>query len=115
MLSIVDKTGCTVVEWTLGKKANLPDNVDAIDVDAICAEGAELEFLTTIISGLTYPKNYSTVWWFGTQAKTIAGILDTYEGLASESSAFAGKKARIAGVRERVGSVLGAVTSSFSE
>ncbi len=115
MLSIIDKNGCTVLEWTLGKKGSLPDDTDPIDVDAICAEGAELEFLTTIISGLVYPNNYGVVWWFGTQAKTIAGIIDTYQNLATESSSFADKKARIAGVRKKVGSVFGAVTSSFSE
>ncbi len=115
MLTVIDKSGCTVIEWSLGKGASLPDGVDAIDVDAICAEGPELEFITTIIFGLTYPKNYSTVWWFGTQAKTVAGIIDTYPGLAQESKAFADKKARIAGVRQKMGSALSAVTSSFTE
>jgi hypothetical protein len=106
MLMMFDNSGNRVSEWRLGKKLSLPKAIDAVDITAICAEGLELEFLTTIINGLVFSKKFSTVWWYGADAKTVASILESYKNLDDESSDFLLKKQKIASAKEKLGNAV---------
>lgn len=106
MILMFDNSGNRVVEWRLGKRFNFPKGVDAVDITAICAEGAELEFLTSMIEGLVYPKNYGAVWWYAGVAKSVASILDASENLQKDSDSFLQRKKKIDSAKRTVSSAI---------
>lgn len=101
-----DNSGNRVAEWKVGRKLSLPKTVDAVDVTAICVDGFELEFITSIVENLVFPKNYSTVWWYGADAKTVASILESYQALEKESEDFLQRKKKIDSAKKKVGVAL---------
>jgi hypothetical protein len=101
-----DSSGGRACEWRLGKKLSFTKDVDAVDITAVCADGDELEFLTSIIEGLTYPKNYGVVWWYAGTAKTVASILESYKDLQASSEEFLDRKKKIRGAKKKVVSAI---------
>jgi hypothetical protein len=111
MMYMFDTSGNRVLEWKLGKKFALPKNIDAVDINAICASELELEFLTSVVAGLIYPKNAGTVWWYAATAKTVSSIMDGYTALEQDSKAFLGKRQKLDDVKKRVSSVVTKIKS----
>lgn len=103
MLLMIDNSGSRVAEWRVGKKFILPKTIDAVDVTAVCVDGLELEFISSIIENLVYPKNYSAVWWYGADAKTVASILEAYQTLEKDSDDFLQRKRKIESAKKKVG------------
>jgi hypothetical protein len=106
MLLMFDLSGNRVAEWSLGKKLVFPKTIDAVDITAICTEGLELEFLASILENLVYPKNYSTVWWYGADAKTVASVMESYHSLEKDSRDFLQRKLKIDSAKKKVGVAL---------
>lgn len=103
MLLMFDGSGNRVIDWKLGKKFIFPKDIDAVDINTCCASDFELEFITSIISGLVYPKSHTSVWWYAGTAKTVASILEAYPDIVSESAAFVDRKRKIDGAKAKVG------------
>lgn len=106
MLLMIDNSGSRVAEWRVGKRFSLPKTVDAVDITAVCVDGMELEFLSSVIENLVYPKNYGPVWWYGADAKTVASILESYDALEKESDEFLRRKRKMESAKKRVGAAI---------
>lgn len=111
MLILFDTTGSRAAEWRVGEDFSLPQQIDASDISQICASGLELEFITDMVVGLVYPKKYTPVWWYATNAKTVASIMDGYDGLKADSTSFLERKNKIKGAKNVMSNAVDKVRS----